>query len=226
MTITIQSSWHPSWEKALLQETKKPYFLELLKKIHEAYSSDKNIYPEKNALFHALSLCSFENVKVVIVGQDPYHRQGQAHGLAFSVQEGINLPPSLKNILKEMSDDLGCTIPTHGDLSFWAKQGVLLLNASLTVEEGRPNAHADWGWHPFTDHIIHLLNAHDEPIVFLLWGSFAQKKSSLINNPKHCILKAPHPSPLSAYRGFFGSKPFSQANAFLIKYGRKPIQWY
>ena len=221
----IESTCGKTWENILIEEREKPYFKILFSKLDEAHRNLKKIYPPKKDIFNALTLCPFEHTQVVILGQDPYHGKGQAHGLAFSVPQGIPAPPSLKNIFKEISSDLHCPIPTKTDLTHWAKQGVLLLNATLTVEEGHANAHANWGWHTLTDTLIHLLNNHDRPIVFLLWGEFAIKKSILIDNSKHYILKAPHPSPLSAYRGFFGCKHFSKANAFLKKHGREPIEW-
>jgi uracil-DNA glycosylase len=214
-----------TWEAILFEEKEKPYFKSVFSKLNEEIRIGKNIYPQKKDIFNALTLCPFENTKVVILGQDPYHGEGQAHGLAFSVPNGIPAPPSLKNIFKEIANDLSCPLPKNTDLTHWAKQGVLLLNTTLTVEAGKANSHANWGWQQFTDKIIQLLNNHEKPIVFLLWGAFAIKKSLLIDNPKHCILTAPHPSPLSVYRGFFGCKHFSQANTFLIKQGRDPIEW-
>ena len=176
-------------------------------------------------IFNALKYTPFSSVKAVIIGQDPYHEVGQAHGLSFSVKKGIPLPPSLQNIYKELEDDLGIKTPPHGELISWAKNGVLLLNATLTVREGMANSHQTIGWQIFTDHVISLLNTSEKPIAFLLWGAYARQKTALITNPKHCILTSAHPSPLSAYRGFFGSKPFSKINAFLEKNGRAPIDW-
>jgi len=185
----------------------------------------KTIYPPKENIFEALKLTSFKNTKVVIVGQDPYHGEGEAHGLSFSVQKGIKVPPSLKNIYKELESDLGITPKSHGDLTEWAKQGVLLLNAVLTVEKDKPASHRSFGWERLTDYIIKTLNTKEEPIVFILWGNFAKEKSSLIDNKKHLIITSPHPSPFSARTGFFGSKPFSKANTFLKENKEKTIDW-
>jgi uracil-DNA glycosylase len=225
MTVVNLATSTQTWQEALAAEKQKPYFKDLLNKLNEAYQSGKTVYPPKKDIFNAIDLCPLDNVKVVIVGQDPYHGSGQAHGLSFSVPEGICLPPSLKNIYKEICNEYHCTMPTSGNLSHWAKQGVLLLNATLTVEQGQANSHANWGWQQFTDKIIHLLNNSKQPIVFLLWGAFAAKKCAFVNNPKHCILKAPHPSPLSAYRGFFACDHFKKANVFLEKHNREPIKW-
>ena len=185
----------------------------------------KTIYPPKDYIFNALKLTSYKDTKVVIVGQDPYHGEHQAHGLSFSVQKGVKLPPSLQNIYKELESDLGIPPRTDGDLTGWAKQGVLMLNAVLTVEKDKAASHRNLGWEPMTDYIIKLLNKKDEPIVFILWGNFAKEKAKLITNPKHYIIISPHPSPLSAYSGFFGSKPFSKTNNYLISKGLKPIDW-
>lgn len=185
----------------------------------------KTIYPPKDHIFQALKLTPYKNVKVVIVGQDPYHGEGEAHGLSFSVQKGVKVPPSLKNIYKELYDDLGITSPASGDLTKWAEQGVLLLNAVLTVEKDKPASHRKLGWERLTDYIIKTLNVKEEPVVFILWGNFAKEKKNLITNPKHCIITSAHPSPFSASNGFFGSKPFSKTNAFLEKNGIKPIEW-
>lgn len=185
----------------------------------------KTIFPPKNYIFNALKLTPYKKVKVVIVGQDPYHGVGEAHGLSFSVQKGINIPPSLKNIYKELESDLGIPPYPEGDLSAWAKQGVLLLNAVLTVEKDKPASHRNLGWERLTDYIIKTLNNKEEPVVFILWGNFAKEKKKLITNPKHFILTSPHPSPFSANSGFFGSRPFSKTNEFLIKNGQTPIDW-
>ena len=185
----------------------------------------KEIYPPKDYIFNALKLTSYENTKVVIVGQDPYHGKGEAHGLSFSVQKGIKIPPSLKNIYKELYDDLGVLPKDNGDLTGWALQGVLLLNSVLTVEKDKAASHRNLGWEPMTDYIIKLLNLKDEPVVFILWGNFAKEKAKLITNPHHYIVMSPHPSPFSAYSGFFGSKPFSKTNEFLVKNGLTPIDW-
>ena len=185
----------------------------------------KTIYPPKDYIFNALKLTSYKDTKVVIVGQDPYHGEHQAHGLSFSVQKGVKLPPSLQNIYKELESDLGIPPRTDGDLTGWAKQGVLMLNAVLTVEKDKAASHRNLGWEPMTDYIIKLLNKKDEPVVFILWGNFAKEKSKLITNPNHYIIISPHPSPFSAYSGFFGSKPFSKTNDFLISKNMKPIDW-
>lgn len=185
----------------------------------------KIIFPPKEHIFEALKLTSFENTKVVIVGQDPYHGVGEAHGLSFSVQKGIKVPPSLKNIYKELESDLGIKPKEHGYLNGWAKQGVLLLNAVLTVEKDKPASHRKLGWERLTDYIIKILNTKDEPVVFILWGNFAKEKRVLITNPKHLIITSPHPSPFSANNGFFGSKPFSKTNDFLRSHNKKTIDW-
>ena len=187
--------------------------------------SQRTIYPSMYDIFNALKYTSYENTKVVILGQDPYHEVGQAHGLSFSVKKGIKIPPSLVNIYKELNSDVGMIIPSHGELTSWAKQGVLLLNATLTVREGQANSHKDIGWAIFTDEIIKKLNLSSKPIVFILWGGNARSKKKYITNPHHLIIESAHPSPLSAYNGFFGSKPFSKANDFLIKNGLAPIDW-
>ena len=203
---------------------KSPGFKNFYKKIIHEYDT-KEIYPPKAFIFNALKLTSYEKTKVVIVGQDPYHGKGEAHGLSFSVQKGIKIPPSLKNIYKELYDDLGVLPKDNGDLTGWALQGVLLLNSVLTVEKDKAASHRNLGWEPMTDYIIKLLNLKDEPVVFILWGNFAKEKAKLITNPHHYIIMSPHPSPFSAYSGFFGSKPFSKTNEFLIKNGLVPIDW-
>lgn len=185
----------------------------------------KTIFPPKNYIFNALKLTSYKDVKVVIVGQDPYHGEGEAHGLSFSVQKGIKVPPSLKNIYQELYADLKITPPSDGDLTKWAEEGVLLLNAVLTVEKDKPASHKNLGWEKLTDYIIKVLNNKETPIVFILWGNFAKEKQRLITNPKHLVLTSAHPSPFSARYGFFGSKPFSKTNEFLIKTKQKPIDW-
>ena len=212
------------WKRLLENEIKEDYYLELLEWIKQEYRS-KHIFPKKDDVFNALVFTSYENTKTVILGQDPYPNLGQGMGLSFSVNVGVPFPRSLQNILKELQSDLGCTIPNHGSLQKWAEQGVLLLNTSLTVEEGKPNSHQNKGWERFTDKIISLVNEKMDPVVFILWGNNARSKKELINNPKHLILESAHPSPLSASRGFFGSKPFSKANDFLITNNRKPIDW-
>lgn len=212
------------WLAPLTPEFAKPYYRELYKKVKEEYATHM-IFPPSNEVFSAFELTPLADVKVVILGQDPYHNVGQAHGLCFSVKPDVEIPPSLVNIYKELHDDLGCYIPNNGYLVKWAKQGVLMLNTVLTVRAHQANSHRGIGWEEFTNAAIRVLNEQNRPIVFILWGSPAQRKKEMLNNPKHLILEAPHPSPLSAYRGFFGSKPFSQTNAFLEKNGLTPIDW-
>ncbi len=213
-----------SWDNQLEEEMAKPYFIDMLNFLDGEYSS-KNIYPPRNKIFNALKTTPFGNVKVVILGQDPYHGYGQAHGLCFSVNKGVALPPSLKNIYKEMESDLGIVQPNHGYLQSWANQGVLMLNTVLTVEESKPNSHAKIGWQTYTDKIIKIVNSQEQPIVFLLWGRNAINKAKYIDQNKHLVLTSVHPSPLSAYGGFFGCKHFSKCNEFLIKNGIEPINW-
>lgn len=212
------------WEKALKPEFGKPYYRELYKTVLNEYRT-REIYPPSVDMFNAFHFTPLEKVKVVILGQDPYHEPGQANGLCFSVHKGIRIPPSLVNIYKEMQDDLGCTPPASGDLTGWAEQGVLLLNTVLTVRAHQANSHKDIGWETFTDAAIRAVAAQDRPIVFILWGGQARRKKALIRNPKHLIVESPHPSPLSAYNGFFGSRPFSRTNDFLIANGLDPIDW-
>ena len=212
------------WQQPLEVEFKKPYYKDLYKKVVEEYRS-RQIFPNPDDIFNAFHLTPLKDVKVVILGQDPYHNDGQAHGLCFSVKPDVEVPPSLVNIYKELQDDLGCRIPNNGYLVKWAKQGVLMLNTVLTVRAHQANSHRGIGWEQFTDAVIRAVDAQDRPIVFLLWGRPAQMKKSMLHNPKHLILEAPHPSPLSAYRGFFGCKHFSQTNAFLEKNGLAPIDW-
>ena len=212
-----------SLSSLLKDEFEKPYFKNLQDFLEEEYSRH-TIYPDMQNIFNALNACKFEDVKVVIIGQDPYHEPGQAHGLAFSVQDGVELPPSLQNIYKEIEDDLGIKCDKSGNLSRWAKQGVLLLNTSLTVRRGLANSHHGRGWETFTNQIIKKLSEREKPLVFILWGSNAQGFAQEIN-PWHFVLKAPNPSPLSAYNGFFGCKHFSKTNEFLIKSGQTPINW-
>jgi uracil-DNA glycosylase len=213
------------WKFFLSVDFKPEKLNSILCFIQQELSQKKIIYPLMNDLFQCFKLTPAKQVKVVILGQDPYHGPLQAHGLSFSVQEGVSLPPSLKNIFKELHSDLNLPLPKIGDLSAWAKQGVLLLNTVLSVEKGKPGSHQDIGWEAFTDLIIKKLSDDKEHLVFILWGSPAQKKINLINEKKHLILKAPHPSPLSSYRGFFGSKPFSKTNTFLKTQGQKEINW-
>lgn len=212
------------WLAPLTPEFHKPYYRKLHQKVVEEYSNYL-VFPPSDDIFNAFHLTPLHEVKVVILGQDPYHNNGQAHGLCFSVKPDVEIPPSLVNIYKELHDDLGCYIPNNGYLVKWAKQGVLMLNTVLTVRAHQANSHRGIGWEEFTDAAIRILNEQDRPIVFILWGSPAQKKKAMLNNPKHLILEAPHPSPLSAYRGFFGSRPFSKTNDFLIKNGLTPIDW-
>lgn len=212
------------WEKALKPEFGKPYYRELYKTVLNEYRT-REIYPPSVDMFNAFHFTPLEKVKVVILGQDPYHEPGQANGLCFSVHKGIRIPPSLVNIYKEMQDDLGCTPPASGDLTGWAEQGVLLLNTVLTVRAHQANSHKDIGWETFTDAAIRAVAAQDRPIVFILWGGQARRKKALIRNPRHLIVESPHPSPLSAYNGFFGSRPFSRTNDFLIANGLDPIDW-
>ena len=212
------------WSNALKDETEKDYFKELCTFVEDEYNSNV-IYPPKEDVFNALKYTSLEDVKVVILGQDPYFNEKQAHGLCFSVQLGVDVPPSLRNIYTELETDLGLVRPNNGYLTKWAKQGVLMLNTVLTVRAENPNSHQGKGWEKFTDAIIRKLNEQDRPIVYMLWGKPAQTKIKMLNNPNHLILKAPHPSPLSAYRGFFGCKHFSTANDFLEKNGLLPIDW-
>ncbi|OGO93327.1 MAG: uracil-DNA glycosylase [Coxiella sp. RIFCSPHIGHO2_12_FULL_44_14] len=215
-----------TWKTLLAEEKEKPYFQHILQFIKSERIAGKRIYPAQQDIFNALKLTPYETVKVVILGQDPYHGPEQAHGLAFSVKPGIPPPPSLQNIFTELKNDLDIPKPRHGCLEQWAEQGVLLLNAVLTVEAGKPQSHAHIGWQQFTDTVIHSLNRHPQPIVFLLWGAYAQQKTALLNSLRHCLLRAPHPSPLSASRGFFGCKHFSKANEWLMQHGREPIHWH
>lgn len=212
------------WADFLDEEMKKPYYQELRQFLINEYRTQQ-IFPDMYAIFNALHYTSYADTKVVILGQDPYHGDGQAHGLSFSVQPGIQPPPSLINIFKELNTDLGCTVPNNGCLRPWAEQGVLLLNAVLTVRAHKAFSHQGKGWEQFTDHIIELLNEREKPLAFILWGAPARRKKAMITNPRHFIVESPHPSPLSAYNGFFGSRPFSQVNEFLQKNGQSPIDW-
>jgi len=212
------------WLTELGAEFKKPYYAKLYQFVREEYSKYQ-IFPPADDIFNAFHYTPLSQVKVVIIGQDPYHNIGQAHGLCFSVKPDVEIPPSLVNIYQELHEDLGCRIPNNGYLVKWAKQGVLMLNTVLTVRAHQANSHRGKGWEEFTDAAIRALNKQDRPIVFILWGRPAQMKKSMLDNPKHLILEAPHPSPLSAYRGFFGSRPFSRTNDFLTKHGLMPIDW-
>lgn len=212
------------WAKVLSDEFQAPYFKELQLFLQEEYVQHA-IYPPEDEVFSALALTSFADTKVVILGQDPYHGSGQAHGLSFSVKPGTAIPPSLRNMYKELASDIGCAVPDHGYLTSWAEQGVLLLNTVMTVREAMPNSHKGKGWERFTDRVIQALSERKEPVIFLLWGSHAQSKATLINTSRHVILSSAHPSPLSAYRGFFGSKPYSQVNEVLQRLGKRSIKW-
>ena len=215
-----------NWKQLISEEKQKPYLIDTFNYIEQKKAEGIEVFPSETDIFAAFDLTPLENVKVVILGQDPYHGPGQAHGLCFSVNEGITVPPSLRNIYKELSVDIdGFVIPTHGNLTAWAKQGVLLLNTVLTVESGVAHSHKKLGWEKFTDVVINTLNLQSSPIVFILWGAHAQKKGKYIDPNKHKILSGPHPSPLSAHRGFFGCRHFSQANQYLVELGKSPINW-
>ncbi len=223
----MKVSIDPSWEKALQKSFDSPYFENLVQFVKQEYTRFPNqIFPEGKYIFRAFDSCPFDQLKVVILGQDPYPTRGHAHGLCFSCDAHVRpLPKSLQNIFKELEDDLGIKAPANGDLNHWAKQGVLLLNSLLTVREGQPLSHANHGWEQFTDEVIQTINDQSEGVIFVLWGSPAQAKAARVNTNKHIVLKAPHPSPLSAYRGFFGSKPFSRINGILEKQGKGVIRW-
>lgn len=212
------------WLEPLKPEFSKPYYRKLYQTVNEEYRTHQ-IFPPADDIFNAFALTPLHEVKVVILGQDPYHGEGQAHGLCFSVKPDVEIPPSLVNIYKELQDDCGCEIPNNGYLTKWAKQGVLLLNTVLTVRAHQANSHRGIGWEEFTDAAIKILNEQDRPMVFILWGRPAQMKKSMLTNPNHLIIESPHPSPLSAYRGFFGSRPFSRTNKFLKEHGIKEIDW-
>ena len=212
------------WGQYLKEEMAQSYYRQLRQFLIGEYST-KQVYPDMYSIFNALHYTSYADTKVLILGQDPYHEPGQAHGLSFSVQPNVPPPPSLVNIFKELETDLGCTVPNNGCLEPWARQGVLLLNTVLTVQAHRANSHRDKGWEIFTDKIISLLNQREKPVAFILWGSPARRKKAMITNPQHFIVESPHPSPLSAYRGFFGSRPFSKVNKFLESVGEEPINW-
>lgn len=220
MEVKIDSTW----KKVLSEEFSKPYFEQLTQFVVSEYAS-KNIFPKGADIFRAFNLTPFDQVKVVILGQDPYHEPNQAHGLCFSVQDGIKFPPSLQNIFKELSAESDFKIPVSGNLTKWAEQGVLLLNATLTVEAHKAGSHQNKGWEQFTDAVIHKLAENCQGIVFILWGAYAQRKGAFIDSSRHCILKSAHPSPLSAYRGFFGNNHFGKANEYLIQRGNQPINW-
>ncbi|MHA4810233.1 uracil-DNA glycosylase [Flavitalea flava] len=214
-----------SWKEVLKQEFKKPHFLQIATFLKTEKLAGKTIYPPGSLIFNAFNTTPFVNVKVVILGQDPYHGPGQAHGLSFSVPRGVSAPPSLVNIFKELKNDIGISIPNHGNLTHWAEQGVLLLNASLTVRDGEPMSHAKIGWADFTDTVIEKISAEKEHVVFMLWGKFAQEKQGLVDETKHLVLRAAHPSPFSVDKGFYGCRHFSKANAWLMKNGIDPVDW-
>ncbi|NOZ33722.1 MAG: uracil-DNA glycosylase [Chlorobi bacterium] len=220
MDIKIEQSW----KKLLKEEFEKEYFINLTNFVKQEYKT-RTIYPPGKNIFKAFDLCPVDKVKVVIIGQDPYHGKGQAHGLCFSVKDGVTVPPSLRNIYKELHDDIGKEIPKTGNIEHWAKQGVLMLNATLTVRAGQAGSHQNKGWETFTDAVIKILSEKKENLVFLLWGAYAQKKGSVINTEKHYILKSAHPSPFSAYNGFFGNKHFSKTNEFLKSKNINEIKW-
>ena len=222
---TREVKLHPSWLERLKGEFDQPYMAELKRFLREERERGKRIFPKGGEWFRALDLTPLEKVRVVILGQDPYHGEGQAHGLCFSVQPGVRPPPSLVNIYKELESDLGIAAPRHGFLEHWAQQGVLLLNSVLTVEMGRAASHRERGWERFTDRIVREVNARKEPVAFMLWGSYAQKKAAFVDTSRHLVLKAPHPSPLSAHSGFLGCRHFSKANAFLKSKGLEPVDW-
>ena len=215
---------HNDWDLILKQEFEQSYMKELFNQLHQQYETEV-VYPPKNEVFHAFQLTPYSEIKVVILGQDPYHGPNQANGLSFSVEVGTKFPPSLRNIFNELVEDIKCEYPSSGDLSSWAKQGVLLLNTTLTVKESQPMSHTGMGWERFTDVVLSKINKKSTPVVFILWGKHAQSKKKLINQSKHFVIESAHPSPLSARRGFFGSHPFSKTNTFLISKGLTPINW-
>lgn len=225
MSETKPGQLHPSWQAVIGDELQKPYMEALRDFLKQEKAAGKTIYPPGSLIFNAFNHTPFEKVKVVIIGQDPYHGPNQAHGLSFSVPKGVDLPPSLQNIFKEISADLNFPMSRNGDLTAWADQGVLLLNATLTVEQAKAGAHQNKGWEQFTDATIAALNQHREHLVFVLWGSYAQKKGAFIDEKKHLVLKSVHPSPLSAHRGFFGNHQFSVINQYLVNNGQSPIDW-
>lgn len=213
-----------SWDSILADEFNKDYYLKLREFLKEEYRT-QTVYPDMHDIFNAFKYTDYNDVKVVILGQDPYHEPMQAQGLGFSVPKGVRIPPSLVNIYKELNDDMGIPVPSHGCLKEWASEGVLLLNVVLTVRKGNAGSHAGKGWEILTDRVIELLNEREKPMVFILWGAYAQKKAALINERRHCVIKSVHPSPLSAYRGFFGGRYFSRANGFLEIVGQEPVDW-
>ncbi|MGM0843459.1 MAG: uracil-DNA glycosylase [Bacillota bacterium] len=212
------------WDSVLRTEMEEPYFIKMESFLEEEYRT-QNIFPVKKNVFNAFNFTAYQDVKVVLLGQDPYHGEGQAHGLSFSVEKDVKVPPSLRNIYKELHDDIGCKVPDHGNLSKWTGQGVLLLNTVLTVRKGKAHSHKGKGWETFTDKVIQHLNNREKPVVFMLWGRPAQEKAKLIDTGKHFVIQSPHPSPLSARKGFFGSQPFSRANEWLKKNGEEEIDW-
>ena len=214
----------PRWKELLNNEFEKPYFSALTEFVKSEYASQK-IYPPGRLIFNAFDKCPFDKVKVVILGQDPYHEPGQAHGLCFSVPDGVPAPPSLQNIFKEIQEDLGISVPKSGNLERWAEQGVFMLNATLTVRAHQAGSHQKKGWETFTDQVVRLLNDLDNHLVFILWGAYAQRKGEFIDTKKHMVLSSVHPSPLSSHRGFFGNHHFSKANEYLISHGKEPIRW-
>ena len=220
----MQVKIEESWRQRLQSEFDKEYFEQLTEFVRQEYQQ-ATVYPPGPLIFNAFNLCPFDRVKVVLIGQDPYHGPGQAQGLCFSVNEGVTFPPSLVNIFKELESDLGIQRPTSGSLVRWAEQGVFLLNATLTVREHQPGSHQNRGWESFTDAVIRLLATEKEHLVFILWGGYAQRKGAFIDRNRHCVITSPHPSPLSAYHGFFGNKPFSRTNDYLTAHGLSPIQW-
>ncbi len=222
--MSVQVKIEPSWKERLQEEFDKPYFENLIAFVKQEYRSYR-VFPPGNLIFNAFNLCPFDKVKVVLIGQDPYHELGQAHGLCFSVNDGVPFPPSLVNIFKEINTDIGAPVPQSGNLTRWAEQGVLLLNATLTVREHAAGSHQRRGWEDFTDAVIRILSRERDGLVFILWGSYAQSKSYLIDSSRHLILRSAHPSPLSAYRGFFGNHHFSLTNNYLVQQGQTPIEW-
>ena len=222
--MIMKANLNNDWQQILKSEFEKEYYKQLMQFLDNEYLTQE-IFPSRENIYSALNLTSFKNTKVLILGQDPYHGFNQAHGLCFSVQPDVKIPPSLMNIYKELKSDLDCDIPSHGYLTSWAQQGVLMINTVLTVRSGQANSHKNKGWEKFTDHIITLLNEKSTPVVFILWGNNAHNKIKMITNPIHKIIKSPHPSPLSSYRGFFGSKPFSTTNHFLESIHSTPIDW-